>query len=174
MAERLAIIQLEGYVLEVGAALWRLAECRSRTLDLLQGISGEYLDRDAYGNTIGTILYHLALIEADWLYTEILEQEPPEEIRNLFPVDARDSRGILSLVSGLTLEQHIERLSAVRTRMLDLLRTMTAEDFQRPRIFPRYEVTPAWVLHHIARHEDEHRGEIGAIHTFFKSSGEGR
>lgn len=40
---------------------------------------------------------------------------------------------------------------------------MTAADFHRARRLPQYEVSPAWVLHHLAQHEAEHRGELGSI-----------
>jgi uncharacterized damage-inducible protein DinB len=40
---------------------------------------------------------------------------------------------------------------------------MTDDEFSRPRSLPAYDVSPAWVLHHLAQHEAEHRGEIGSI-----------
>jgi hypothetical protein len=40
---------------------------------------------------------------------------------------------------------------------------MTAEDLHRVRTLPQYDVSPAWVLHHLSQHEAEHRGEIESI-----------
>lgn len=37
----------------------------------LSEVPAELINRDAAVNSIGTILYHVALIEADWLYTEM-------------------------------------------------------------------------------------------------------
>jgi hypothetical protein len=37
---------------------------------------------------------------------------------------------------------------------------MTAEDFHTPRAREDYDVSPAWVLHHLLQHEAEHRSEI--------------
>jgi uncharacterized damage-inducible protein DinB len=62
-----------GYEPVIGAALWRLEDARARTLRVLSDMPPENIDRDLGGNSIGTILYHVALIEADWLYAEILE-----------------------------------------------------------------------------------------------------
>jgi uncharacterized damage-inducible protein DinB len=154
---------LPGYEPLVGAALWRLEDARARTLRVLADTPPEYVDRDIGGNTIGTILYHVALIEADWLYSEILEEEPPAKIVALLPVDHRDQAGVLSAMHGQTVEQHLSRLSTMRTELLGRLLGMDVEDYLRPRSLADYDVSPAWVLHHLAQHEAEHRGEIGSI-----------
>jgi hypothetical protein len=33
--------------------------------------------------------------------------------------------------------------------------------FHAPRVRERYDVSPAWVVHHLLQHESEHRSEIG-------------
>jgi hypothetical protein len=33
-------------------------------------------------------------------------------------------------------------------------------EFRRLRSLPRYDVSPEWVLHHLAQHEAEHRSQI--------------
>jgi uncharacterized damage-inducible protein DinB len=154
---------LPGFVPEVGAALWRLQDARQRTLRLLGEMPAAYVDLETHGNSVGTILYHLALIEADWLYVEILEEEPPDEMEALLPADHRDQAGVLSVVRGQSLDQHLARLSTIRNGLLGRLRGMTAEDFHRTRSLPDYDVSPAWVLHHLAQHEAEHRGELGFV-----------
>lgn len=40
---------------------------------------------------------------------------------------------------------------------------MSEDELHRVRALPYYDVTLAWVLHHLAQHEAEHRGEIGSI-----------
>ena len=47
---------------------------------------------------------------------------------------------------------------------------MTREDFHRPRILERYNVSPAWVIHHLIQHEAEHRGQIGEIRALAEKS----
>jgi uncharacterized damage-inducible protein DinB len=162
MRERLVVVEIPGYPAEIGAALWRLEDARSRTMRLLADVPQEYVDQETGGNTMGAILYHMADIEADWLYVEILEESIPDELRALFPVGARDEAGILSVVRGQTLEEHLARLATVRADLLARLRGMTAAEFRRPRNLPQYEVSPEWVLHHLAQHEAEHRGELGS------------
>jgi len=120
------------------------------------------------GNSIGTLLYHIAAIETDWLFTEILEREIAPEVMKLFPVDVRDARGRLSRVRGLSLARHRQRLRAVRDVLLDALRGMPVEEYCRVRCLPEYRVTPAWVLHHLAQHEAEHRGQITDLRRRFE------
>ena len=173
MTNKLIAEPLAGYDPAVGAALWRLEDARRRTLELLAELPADYVDAPSEGNTIGTVLYHIALIEADWLYSEILEQPPPETIELLLPVDHRDEAGILSLVSGETLDEHRARLATVRRHVLDALHPMSEADFVRPRSLPDYDVNPAWVLHHLAQHEAEHRGEMGSAIARLRASAMG-
>jgi uncharacterized damage-inducible protein DinB len=84
-------------------------------------------------------------------------------MERLLPVEHRDAAGILTLVRGETLDQHRLRLAAVRGNLLAALRPMSAAEFERPRRLPDYDVTPAWVLHHLAQHEAEHRAEIASV-----------
>ena len=163
MRERLVVEEVAGYSPEIGAALWRLEDARSRTLRLLGEMPAGYIDRETGGNSIGTILYHLGLIESDWLYAEILEQPIPDEIMQWFPADHRDQEGILTAIRGQSLEDHLARLHVVRQHLLEKLRGMTTEEFRRPRSLPPYDVSPDWVLHHLAQHEAEHRGELGSM-----------
>jgi uncharacterized damage-inducible protein DinB len=165
MIDTLEVIELSGYPPVVGAALWRLEDTRRRTLGTLKELPVDYIDHEIQGNTIGTILYHIAVIEMDWLYTEILEAPIPNELLNLFPEEVRDEAGKLTLILGQTLDQHLVRLSKIRKSFLEELHGMTTEEFQRKRVLPEYEVSPEWVLHHLSQHEAEHRGEIGAAIT---------
>lgn len=158
-------VPVDGYHPVVGAALWRLEDARERTVDLIDRIPDEAADwLPAWGeNTIGSLLYHLAVIELDWLYTEILEQEPPPEFMRLFPEDARNDSGRLTPVRGQDFDAHLARLHAVRARFLYSLRDMDAAEFRRVRVLDDYDVTPEWVIHHLCQHEGEHRGQIGEI-----------
>jgi uncharacterized damage-inducible protein DinB len=170
MKETLVTLPLAGYAPEVGAALWQLEDARHRTLRLLNDLPPDYVDAETGGNTVGTILYHVALIEADWLYAEILEEPVPKEVMALLPADHRNEEGVLTFVRGQTLAQHLERLQAIRNQLLKRLRTLTAEDLHRPRQLASYDVSPAWVLHHLAQHEAEHRGELGAMLTALRAA----
>ena len=170
--ELLQVQPLDGYAPAVGAALWRMEETRDRTMRLVDEIDDAATDWQApwAGNTVGTILYHLAAIELDWLYSEILEAEAPAEFLRLFPYEVREEDGRLTPVFGLGLDDHVARLAAVRSRFLYSLRDMTDDDFRRVRRLEPYDVTPEWVMHHLDQHEGEHRGQIGEILVAYRGS----
>ena len=153
---------LVGYPPEISAWLWALEDGRARTKETLTGIPPTALDfiTPSIDNTIGTLLYHIAIVEADWLYEEVLVSEFAPNILALFPHDMRDATGRLSEISGVTLNEHLDRLDAVRAALLAAFRSITLEDFKRPRNLPQYYVMPQWVLHHLCQHEAEHRGQI--------------
>jgi uncharacterized damage-inducible protein DinB len=151
---------------EVGRWLSAMDECRGRTLRELDGITQSELERVPVGanNSIATLLYHLALIEADWLFNEILQVgDATATLRELLPFDDRDLEGRLTEVQEMTIDDHLGRLAAVRALLHEHVDPMPAGDFHRLRACPDYDVTPAWVLHHLLQHEAEHRSEIAWI-----------
>jgi uncharacterized damage-inducible protein DinB len=163
----LRVIPPDGYDPTIGRWLWALQDTREETERAVAGLRQSTLDwlPPEGGNTIGSLLYHIALIECDWLYAEVLEdREPlPTDLVALFPLDARDADGRLSAVRAEPLNVHLERLARVRDRLLAVFRDMSADEFRRTRRLPRYDVTPEWVLHHLIQHEAEHRGHIGLL-----------
>jgi uncharacterized damage-inducible protein DinB len=157
---------LSGYAPAVGAALWRLEDTRSRTLALVSDVHPALVDWPPpwNGNTIGSLLYHVAAIELDWLFYDILQSEDyPDTVATLFPVDVREDGGKLTPVTGYAIDEHVARMARVRAMVLSRLRGMTEDDFRTTRATDSYDVTPEWVLHHLGQHEAEHRGQIGEV-----------
>jgi hypothetical protein len=153
-----------GGVAEVGRWLAALEDGRRDTLEQLDGVTDGSLDVLPPGadNTLGTTLYHLALIEADWLVDDILGRDLADDpLAALFPFDDRDDDGRLSQVTGMPLAEHLDRLASVREAVLERVQPMSIEDFTTLRARARYDVSPAWVIHHLLQHEAEHRAEIG-------------
>jgi uncharacterized damage-inducible protein DinB len=149
----------------IGQWLWALQDTRQRTLRDLSHVTAAMIDWVPSGNasSIGTVLYHIADIEADWLYVEVLEASMPPEAAALFPSTTRDAQGNLTHIQGFSIEQHLSRLATVRGLLLDVYGQMSLLDFRRARSFAKYDVTPEWVLHHLIQHEAEHRGQIGSL-----------
>lgn len=167
--ERLVVDPLAGYELDIGRLLWMLEDGRRLTKELLTDLPHKALGwQPAPGeNSIATLLYHIAAVEADWLYVEVLQQPTfPSEMAALFPRDMRDDHGRLAVPDDARLLAHVMRLDAVRRALLEAFRGMSLDDFRRERNMPEYDVTPEWVLHHLIQHEAEHRGEIGLIRAF--------
>jgi uncharacterized damage-inducible protein DinB len=150
---------------EIGRALWGLEETRRRTLQRLEGIDPALVDWAApeSGNSIGSILYHTAAIEIDYLYVDMLEQPFPQEIVDLFPYKVREENGRLTPMRGFDLQWYLDRLDVTRRHVLEALRTMDLADFRRVRSLDYADITPEWTLYHLTQHEAEHRGEIAAL-----------
>jgi uncharacterized damage-inducible protein DinB len=149
---------------EVGRWLAAMEDGRRDTLAVLDGVRDEMVDARPHGgeNTIGTALYHVALIEADWLFDDMLGEDlGGTELAPLFPFDARDEAGILTGVAGMSLAEHLERLARVRTTLIERVAPMSLEAFITPRQRADYDVSPVWAIHHLLQHESEHRSEIG-------------
>jgi hypothetical protein len=148
---------------EVGRWLAALEDGRRRTSRELESVSPQMVDwyPDAPLNSIGSLLYHNALIEADWVATEIVElADYPAELAEFFPRPDREPDGHLSRVDGQSLDEHRARLNGVRQFVLARLRPITNEDFHRVRSLDQYDVAPDWVMHHLLQHEAEHRAHI--------------
>jgi hypothetical protein len=162
---------------EVGRWLAALEDARRRTLGELDTVRGEMLDWRADGplESIGTLLYHIALIEASWLLEDIFEGDPgPDWLPSVLPFDDRDAGGRLLSVTGEPLSTHLGRLARIRSLLLDRLRPMAADDFHRPRRLERYDAAPDWILHHLLQHEAEHRSHIALLRDTFPGEHEQR
>jgi uncharacterized damage-inducible protein DinB len=147
---------------DIGRWLWALEDTRRRTKEALGDIGASVLDwiPPVGGSSIGTLLYHTAAIELDWLSSDVLEGHVPwtPELEVLFARDVRDEHGRLSAVRGVSLADHVARLDSVRRHLLTTFRAMSPHEFRRVRSLPTYTVTPEWILHHLMQHEAEHRG----------------
>lgn len=163
--DQLVIEPLPGFQPEVGRAMWMVEDARQRTRRALKGLNPAHVDYQATpdGHTISTLMYHIAAIELDWLYAEVLMTNWSDETAALLPHGVRDENGRLTHITGYTLDDLWRRLEHVRKLLLDTFKTMTVDDFRRQRELPDYDVTPEWVLHHLCQHEAEHRDELIAL-----------
>ena len=158
---------------EIGRWLAALEDGRRDTLRELDRVTPEMIDwyPEAPLNSIGSLLYHIALIEADWVITEILElAEYPPEIAQLLPWADRESDGHLWRLDGQPLAAHVDRLAGVRAFVLERLRPMANAEFHRVRRLDSYDVAPDWAVHHVIQHEAEHRSHIAWLRDTHPSS----
>src|SRR5262249_17955380 len=113
----LTVTALPGYEPEIGQWLWAMEEARRRTIKLVRGLDQRTVDwrgPDGQENSIGSLLYHIALIEMDWLYCDMLGQDFPESVGADFPFEHRDASGRLAHVPSIPAEEHIARLDRTR------------------------------------------------------------
>lgn len=155
----------EAVAREPGLWMATLDDTRGRTFEVLRGISDEHIDRvpPDGGSTIGAILYHIAVVEGDWLYDEILGSIEKNWPVALFPVAMREDGNTLSAFTGESLDEHLGRLETVRGMLIAAVTSMTGEQMHELRRRRHYDVSVAWVLHHLMQHEAEHRSQIVRI-----------
>ena len=153
---------------EIGRWLSAFEEVRHDTHRVLDTFPSDADDRDLGdgGDTLGTVLYHVALVEVDWIYTDVLDQQDriPSD---LFPHDDRVEDGHLTPVLGESLAQHLDRLAATRALVLGELRSMDAAAFHAAHARERFDVAADWVVFHLIDHEVEHRVRLSALRDGF-------
>jgi uncharacterized damage-inducible protein DinB len=161
---RLGLDPLRGFPSEVGRWLWALEDVRQRLKADVAGLPPHALDwlPQFAANSIGTLLYHIAATEIDWLY-EVLPDVPPAAVTALLPHQYHTPGGQLTPVTGVPLSEHIDRLDRTRAHLLDRFRAIPVGDFRRIREHTAFEVSPEWVLYHLIEHESLHRGQILAL-----------
>jgi len=144
-------------------------------MEVLEGFDESLIDEPGpVGNSIGTVLAHIAIIETDWLYVEILGEDYPADLLKLLPPDVRDEQGNLLATPGLPLSHYLEALAAVRAKLVERVGALSPDDLYRVRSLTPYDVNPEWVLHHLIQHEAEHRMEISIARSMFDSRHNGR
>src|SRR5690606_3154515 len=145
--------------------LWGMEETRRGLLATVRGLDQQQLDwRGPTGsdNSIGSLLYHIALVELDWLHYDLLLTEPPQEVLASFPHHHRTPDGRLAHVEGVSSYDHLECLTPVRRHYHEALRPMSPQDSNADRE-PEgddYTVTPAWSVFHLVAHEAGHLFEL--------------
>ncbi|GGO05957.1 DinB family protein [Saccharibacillus kuerlensis] len=165
--KKLYISALPDYPEEIGRQLWMMEDVRRDLLHKLQDVTQEELDTPLDDNlsTIASLLYHIAEVETSWLYFDLLEQKKlAPHIEPWFPRSARSESGEIYSPPGESLEDHLNRLSVVRSDFLEKLRSVDLEDWRTFRSLPgEYDVTPEWIVYHLIEHEAHHRGQIFRI-----------
>jgi len=170
----LQIGPLDGYEPEIGRWLWALQDVRRRyTLRLIKDLDPRLADwegPDGQENAIGSLLYHIALVEMSWLFGDVqgLTELPPA-IQPDFPFDSRElDTKRLTRVLSVPLAEHIARLDRSREAFLTEMRKISLEDWRRLRRPPdfeevNYEVTPEWAVFHLVEHEAGHAFQISSL-----------
>lgn len=157
-----------GFEPEIGRWISGLEEVRRRTLHAIAGVPRPVLEwrgPDGSENSIGSLLYHIAVIEMNWLFMDILLEPMPPEIKALCPCPAADANRALTDPRGEPLDIHLARLARTREIFLDRLRSLPLTDWRtlRSPSDVEYDVTPEWAVFHLLEHEAGHCFQILAL-----------
>src|SRR5688572_3628981 len=118
---------------DVGRWLAILDDARKRTQFTFSQIKSEELDAPPVTgiNTIGTLLYHIALSDLNWVFDNMLQQPYPKHVATLFPFPQLNSIGHLSPISGWNVADYQNRLDAARQCIRDVFKPMTVSEFRQ-------------------------------------------
>jgi len=170
----LKIVPLDGYEPEIGRWLWALQDVRRRyTMRLIKDLDPRLVDwegPDGQENAIGSLLYHIALVELGWLFGDVKGMtELPPAVKPDFPFPDREpDRNRLTRVLGVPLADHVARLERSREVFLKELEAMSPDEWRRLRRPPdfeevNYEVTPEWAVFHLVEHEAGHAFQVSSL-----------
>ncbi len=171
---QLQITPLDRYDPEIGRWMWALQDVRHRyTLRHVKDLDERLVDwegPDGQENAIGSLLYHIALVEMGWLYGDLKQMtELPPAVKPDFPFPIGEpGRNHLSRVLGVPLAEHVARLHRSREIFLKEFQGISPDEWRRLRRPPdsekvNYEVTPEWAVFHLVEHEAGHAFQIGAL-----------
>jgi uncharacterized damage-inducible protein DinB len=169
MTASLTVGSLEAGDSEIGRWLWALEEVRKTTVKAVAGCDAEVIDWngiDGMENSIGSLLYHLAIVEMSWMYLDLLQREMPSQVQEILPWPMADNARRLTRVAGRPLSEHLDRLASTRELTLSILRTMDVEEWRRPRSpvdRSDYQVTPEWAVFHLVEHEAGHAFQMKSL-----------
>ena len=71
-------------------------------------------------------------------------------------------------VLGESMERHLDRLAQTRALVLDVLRSMSPDEYHRAHTRERFDVAADWVVFHLIDHEVEHRVRLSALRDLFR------
>ncbi len=165
--KKLEIKAIPGYEPEIARWLAAMAQIRERTISLTEDLDQQTLDwtgPEGDENSIGSLLYHIALVEVSWLYYDIHLQNFPPSVEEDFPFPMAEE-GRITPVSGVPIAEHLERLSRSRSVFLQELKNISLEDWHTLRSPPEddYSVSPNWAVFHLLEHEAGHAAQISSL-----------
>jgi len=148
---------------ELGIWMSTLDELRQLTKQSVSGLSSVQLQSKPIpnGNSIGQLLRHIAIVELDWMLTDICNGEPmPADAPAMIQLD-----GPMSDPGSRSIDDFFAALDYVRTqtkqrlkqfdgrRECEALRKYAGEDVHK-------EFNVRWILFHLVEHESHHKGQI--------------
>jgi uncharacterized damage-inducible protein DinB len=158
---------LQGYAREIGQLLSLLADARQRTMRCVDGMPNDAVDYELAPNfhTIGSLLYHIAAVEVNWVYGLVLQEDMPMNVAEWFPRTIIDDTGDITPMRNISLDGHLYRLDKAHAVLLSAFKNMSLDDFRRVSTLSRMAVTPETVAQQLLQHEAEHRGQIMSLRT---------
>jgi uncharacterized damage-inducible protein DinB len=162
----------EGLSREIGLLVAALEQARSKTYEVLSGLSPTEIARKILPNahSIGTIAMHLGEVEYWWIQSAAMKREMSEQGKKLshwqdtFETDVD---------KGFTSEYCIETLKKISLLTREAMASFTDEGLEvlytRPEIEGR-SVSLRWLLQNLIDHEANHRGQMAMVKRLIRET----
>jgi len=161
-----------GFEGEVAIWVATLDDARRQTKAVVEGLTVEQLawKPPAGGNSIGQLLRHVALVELDWVITDLCgEKELPPGAPPLMTLD-----GPMAEPGPRPLAEFIEALDWCRALTKERLKKFPKGEIEATRTYRGEGVIKVfnvrWILYHLLDHEAQHKGQILAIRRMKEST----
>jgi uncharacterized damage-inducible protein DinB len=161
-----------GFAGELGVWVACLDDVRRRTTEAVAGLTPEELSwkPPAGGNSIGQLLRHIALVELDWVLTDLSRGEPlPKTAPPILQLD-----GPMADPGTQPLEIFLSALDYARKETKARLGRYGRDEIETIREFAgdgaRKVFNVRWILLHLVDHEAQHTGQILSVKRMQKES----
>lgn len=110
-------------------------------------------------HSIGTVMLHIADVEASWIQSTIAGQKRSEDELKTFLSKETDQDGeVWPTPPRKPLSWYLDHIKQVREKTNQIVRELN--DPEELRSFgDKYEFTVGWILHHVITHEAYHGGQ---------------
>jgi uncharacterized damage-inducible protein DinB len=165
-----------GFAGELGIWVASLDDVRRRTLEAVAGLTPEQLawKPPGGGNSIGQLLRHIALVELDWVFTDLCRHEPlPKTAPPILLLD-----GPMADPGPQPLEIFAAALDYARKETKTRLGRYGRDEIETSREDVgnggRRVFNVRWILLHILNHEAQHTGQILSVKRMMKNKEENK
>lgn len=165
---------LPGFAGEIAIWLAALDDVRRQTKDVVAVLTQEQLawKPPGGGNTIGQLLRHVALVELDWLVTDLCQEtDLPPDTPALLRLE-----GPMADPGVRLLSEFVASLDWVRALTKERAKRFTRSEIEATRTYRGEGVTKTfnvrWILFHLVDHEAQHKGQILAVKRMLGFAGD--
>ena len=158
--ERRDVMPVTGLEVQTGLLLAMLDDGTQKWLENLGDVTNEMLLWQPFpnGHSIGTLILHIADVEAYWLH-EIGGglTRSPEELAVLLSNETQQYEFLWPAPPAQPLSWFLARHEEIRARTRQIVQDWDASTQVRPA--PDFETTRRWLMHHVLTHEAYHGGQ---------------
>jgi uncharacterized damage-inducible protein DinB len=154
-----------GLTTGIGYYFSGMQEVREQLCEAVKGIPDEQLGRPAFAgaHSIGALALHIGEAEWWWMQCVVSGHKLTEQDRKACYWDVlKDPDGFAG--KGYTADFCLQEIEGIRNQTRDLLSALNDNHLESIRTFERrgenHEHSLRWILHHLADHEAQHKGQI--------------